>query len=237
MPTFWELLHQIEGGDGKQFSADQEVIKVASGTKRPLMMLPNPLSFAIQTVLRLPPPVAPLPPDEFKKGYRLVLKARTRDELYTGVPVIRGAKQLRQFAPDIVRLQQQEGEEAHIERLKWAMRRKVSFLSPSEWAKAMLKQAKLTIDDQQAAMFTDRLDAAYQFDMEVLKQASARGGQYNPTKHGNDWLDMQQTIYLCDPDIELLTEGRGLFRKVAKSHQRDRVLHLPEFLSQRGLAL
>jgi hypothetical protein len=37
------------------------------------------------------------------------MKARTRKELYEGVPVLRGMKQIRQFAPEVVRQQQEEG--------------------------------------------------------------------------------------------------------------------------------
>lgn len=236
VPTFWELLHQIEGGDGSQFKDDREVIKVASGTKRPLLMLPNPLSFAVETVLKLPRLSIPIQPLRFKQTYDLIMKARSRDELYSGVPVMRGLKQVRQFAPEIVRQQQEAGEQAHIERLKWAMRRKVSFLSADEWATAMLKQAQITLDDQQAAELGSRLDAAYHFDAEVWKIATANSN-HKPEKHGNDWIDMQQTLYLCDPSIHLMTADKPLCKKIAASHQSDRVFYLPDYLKHNGMTL
>jgi hypothetical protein len=93
--TFWEFLQQIEGGNGSHFSDDKEVIKVAAGTTRDLLMLPNPLSHAVETVLKWPRPAVPLPPSVFKQIYALIMKARTRNELYNGVRVVPGLKQVR----------------------------------------------------------------------------------------------------------------------------------------------
>ena len=84
VPTFWELLDKIDGGDGSHFDDDKEVIRVASGKTRRPLMLPNPLSYAVETVLKLPRPSGPIPPRVFKQAYELVMKARTRKELYEG---------------------------------------------------------------------------------------------------------------------------------------------------------
>jgi hypothetical protein len=64
--TLWELLDKVEGGDGSYFRDDKEVLNVAAGT-RPALILPNPLSYAIETVLKLPRPNVPLPPKVFKQ--------------------------------------------------------------------------------------------------------------------------------------------------------------------------
>ena len=237
VPTFWELLDKIDGGDGSHFDADKEVIKVAAGRTRSPMMLPNPLSYAVETVLKLPRPSRPIPPKVFKQAYELVMKARTRKELYEGVPVLRGLKQVRQFDPTVVRQQQDEGEQAHIERLKWAKRTKMEFLPPNEWARAVVKQLGVTLDDPQAAELADRLDAAYHFDVEVWKVVTAQDSSYNAEKHGNDWLDMQQTLYLCDPAIHVVTADKPLCKKIKASHQANRVHYLPDYLVQNGLSL
>ncbi len=237
VPTFWELLHQIDGGDGSHFDDDREVIKVAAGASRPLMMLPNPLSFAVETVLRLPRLSLPIPPEEFKRIYTVIMKAKTRDELYSGVRLVSWSRQVKSFKPEWVRCQQEDGEQGHVERLKWAMRKKMSFLSPNEWARAMMKQAQMPLDDKQAAELGSRLDAAYQFDLQVWKIATAPNSIYNPAKHGNDWTDMQQTMYLCDPAMHVITADKGLCQKIAQSHQSRRVLYLPDYLAQSGLTL
>jgi|ERR1700690_2615008 len=235
--TFWELLQQIEGGDGSHFSDDREVIRVAAGTSRPLLMLPNPLSFALETVLKRPRLAAPIPPHKFEQLYALLMKARTRDQLYFGVPVLRGGRQVRQFDPETVRFHQEAGERLHVERLKRAMRKKIPLPPPEEWARVMVKQVSLSLDDQQAADLGQHLDAAYQFDLQVWRMATAPNSNYNPRKHGNDWTDMQQTMYLCDPAMRLLTADGKLVANVAASHQADRVLYLPDYLGAKGLSL
>ena len=162
------------------------------------------------------------------------MKARTRKELYEGVPVLRGMKQVRQFAPEVVRQQQEEGEQAHIERLKWAKRRKVKFLSPAEWARATVKQVEVTIDDQQAAELADRLDAAYHFDVEVWKVVTAPDSTYNAEKHGNDWLDMQQTLYLCDPPSTLSQQISHSARRSAHPTKRTGSITCPSIWRRMG---
>jgi hypothetical protein len=66
VPTFWELLDKIDGGDGSHFDTDKEVIRVAAGRISRPLMLPTSLSYAVETVLKLPRPSAPLPPRIFK---------------------------------------------------------------------------------------------------------------------------------------------------------------------------
>jgi hypothetical protein len=237
VPTFWELLQQIEGGDGRHFCNDREVIKVAVGKSRRPHMLPNPLSYAVEQVLKLPRPSAPLPPRVFEQTYALIKKARTREELYDGVPVHYGLRQIRQFSSDIVRQQQEEGEQAHVERLRWIKRKKQPLPPPAEWAKAMLKQVQISPDSKQAAEFADRLDACYHFDAEVWKAVIAPNSKYNPENHRNDWIDQQQTMYLCDPSIHLLTADGGLVKKVSASRQSNRVLSLTPYFGAHGLSL
>ena len=120
-------------------------------------MLPNPLSFAVETVLKLPRPAAPIAPQEFKRMYTVIMRAKTRDELYSGIRLVKWNRQVTYFDPDIMRRQQEEGEQAHVERLKWAMRKKVSFLSADGWATAMMEQVQMSLDDKQAAELGRRL--------------------------------------------------------------------------------
>jgi len=236
--TFWELLDKIDGGDGSHFSDDQEVIKVASGATRKPLMLPNPLSFAVEFVLKLPRPTTPLSPQVFRQMYTTVMKAHTRDELYHGVPVITGLPYLRGFDPRIVRDQQEAGEQAHVKRFKWAKRTKVASLSPDAWARAMIKNnVGISLSHQQAALLGSSLDAAYRFDMQVWKVATEPQSSYNPEKHRNDWTDLQQTLYLCDPSIHLMTADRPLCKKVSTSNQANRVHYLPDYLTQNGLSV
>lgn len=218
------------------FGDDKEVIEVAAGTRRPLMMLPNPLSFAVENVLKRPRLTSPISPEEFKKMYRLVVKARSREKLYSGVHLVSGSRQVTSFDPSIVRQQQADGENAHVERLNWMKQIKLPSLSRPEWARTMImNNLRIPLTDEQAAELGYRLDAAHQFDMQIWNAATAPKSQYNPEKHRNDWTDMQQTIYLCDPTIHLMTADRPLCQKVSGSHQADRVLYLPHYLKENDL--
>ena len=73
--------------------------------------------------------------------------------------------------------------------------------------------------------------------MQVWKVATAPNSNYNPEKHGNDWIDMQQTLYLCDPAVHLMTADEPLCKKIVASHQSDRVQYLPDYLDQNGLTI
>ena len=101
----------------------------------------------------------------------------------------------------------------------------------------MMKQVGVTLDDRQAADLANHLDAAYRFDGEVWKVLTVPGSNYNAGKHANDWLDMQQTMYLCDPSIHLITADKPLCKKISASHQANRVHYLPDYLQQNGLSI
>jgi hypothetical protein len=78
VPTFWELLEQFKGDHyGTHFRDDKEVIRVAAGTRRPALMLPHPLAYAIETVLKLKPQQASVNPDELRRLYEVIVKAAT----------------------------------------------------------------------------------------------------------------------------------------------------------------
>lgn len=237
VPTFWELVDKIDGGDGSYFADDKDVIKVAAGTTRPILMLPNPLEYAIETVLKVSRPNLSLSPETLKRLYKVIMKAKTRDELYTGVHLVSGVRQVVVFDPGTVRQQQEDGEQAHVERLKWARRKLIPFPQPSEWATAMMKQVGVVLDSSQSHRMSTALDAAYQFDAHLWKSATVPGGNYNPQKHRNDWSDLQQTLYLCDPSIYLITADRPLCKRVSTSTQAAQVLYLPDYLRKNGLSL
>jgi hypothetical protein len=202
------------------------------------MMLPNPLSYVVETVLKRPRLSEPVPPQTFKRMYQIIMKARTWDELYSGVRLVSGTRQLTCFDFDIVRRQQAECEEAHVLRLKRMKATTLRFSSASEWAQIMLRNnIDISISDDEAVELGNRLDAAYHFEKDTWQAATASKSLYNPKHHGNDWTDMQQTMYLSDPAIYVLTADRRLCRKIAGSRQANRVLYLPEYLKGRGLSL
>jgi hypothetical protein len=230
-------MDRIDGGDGSHFPEDQIVFEVAAGKERHPRFLPMPIAFAIEKVLKLPRPKAALNSEALRKMYEVIMRAKTREELYSGVRMRRGTKELTVFAPDIVRQQQQEGEGAHIRRLRWAQRKKRQLPPADKWANNMVKQLGISINAGQAVTLGQSLDAAYRFDLEIWQLATAPESNYKPEKHRNDWCDLQQTMYLCDPTMFLLTDDGPLVNKIKASHQANRVLHLPKYFKQNGLSL
>src|ERR1035437_5094657 len=51
--TLWELMDRISGGDGSHFLEDQQAFNIAAGRRHP-RMLPMPIAYAIEIVLKLP---------------------------------------------------------------------------------------------------------------------------------------------------------------------------------------
>jgi hypothetical protein len=234
--TLWELMDRISGGDGSHFLEDQQAFNIAAGRRHP-RMLPMPIAYAIETVLKLPRPKAALNPESLLRMYTVITRATSRDELYSGVALVRGAKQLTVFAPDIVRQQQREGEEAHVKRLKWAQCKKVVLPSADKWASDMVKRLGISLDAEQSHRLGESLDAAYRFDMEIWRLATAPKSSYKPENHQNDWCDLQQTMYLCDPSIHLITADNPLCKKICASQQANRVHYLPDYLAMSGLSI
>jgi hypothetical protein len=228
-------MEQIEGGDGTHFNADKEVLRVAAGTYSNPIILPMPIAYAIQTVLNLQRPSIAVGPDELKTLYSVIMRAKSRDELYRGVRPHGAVRQRVGFYPHVVREQLQEGEGAHIKRLRWAKQSGISLPSRGEWTFNLAKQMGLVLQPEQASWLGESLDASYRFDSHIWKLAM--GPNYNFEKHRNDWTDLQQTMYLCDPAIHVMTADKGIVQKVKGSHQADRIIYLPDYVKQNALVL
>jgi hypothetical protein len=63
----------------------------------------------------------------------------------------------------------------------------------------------------------DRLSALWAYEYEhVMNSAGER--EYDPYRHQNDFLDIEQLVYLAHPDMHLLTSDQG-FRRARQSAQ------------------
>ncbi|HEY1502364.1 MAG TPA: hypothetical protein VGF88_22500 [Acidobacteriaceae bacterium] len=63
----------------------------------------------------------------------------------------------------------------------------------------------------------DRLSALWAYEYEHVMN-SAGEQEYDPYRHQNDFLDIEQLVYLAHPDLHLLTSDQG-FRKARESAQ------------------
>ncbi len=57
-------------------------------------------------------------------------------------------------------------------------------------------------------------------------------GNYNFENNRGDWVDWQQTMYLCDPNIRFLTQESAIKRNGADSPQAARILLFDELADQ-----
>jgi hypothetical protein len=231
--TFWELMDRVDLGDGTDFEDNKRVLRIAAGTYSNPIMLPMPIAHAIETILKLPRPEGAVGPHDLKRLYAVIMRAKTRNELYIGVRPRGIVRKRIGFKACVIRQQQEHGEEVHIAGLRRAKRTKVNLCCRDEWAFNLAKRLGLMLDPEQASRLGESLDAAYTLDLYISKLAM--GPNYNFEKHRNDWTDLQQTMYLCDPAIHVMTAEKGMLQKVRGSHQADRVIYLFDYLKQNAL--
>jgi hypothetical protein len=230
--TFWELLDAIDGGDGTHFEKDRELLRIAAGNPRKLLVLPTPVSFAIQHVLKRPAPRTPLRQETYQLIFSVVMKAKDRDQLYSGVRMPGAVNQRKAFDPTVVRKQQSDGELQYMQRLKRGRLQQLPMPSSEQWVSLLAKDLGVTVSQAEARKLATGFDAAYRFYEEVWKMALNLKNTYNVEKHKNDWIDMQQTMHLCDDRLYLITCDRGIITKTKGSPQATRILYLPTYLSQ-----
>jgi len=88
------------------------------------------------------------------------------------------------------------------------------------------------IQERQATLLANRLDAAYQYHKALCDVVTT--GSYNFEKNDGDWRDYQLLFYLCDPTIILVTDDGRLRKRVGESSQRERIPLLRDFLKSLG---
>jgi hypothetical protein len=233
--TFWELMDRVDGGDGTHFEDNKRVLRIAAGTYSNPIMLPMPIAHAIETILKLPRPEGAVGPHDLKRLYAVIMRAKSRNELYIGVRPSGIFRKRIGFKACVVRQQQEEGKEAHIAGLRRAKRTKVNLCARDEWAFNLAKQLGLMLEPEQASRLGKSLDAAYRFDLHISKLAMEPN--YHFERHRNDWTDLQQTMYLCDPALHVMTAKKSIVQKIKRSRQADRVIYLLDYLKQNALVL
>jgi hypothetical protein len=235
--TLWELLDAIRGGDETHFEKDLERLRIAAGNPKHPLVLPTPVPFAIQHVLKRPAPSTFLTPKTYERIFSVVMRAKNWVELCDkGVTMPGAVNQRKKYRPEIVWRQIFEGELQYVRRLE-ARRLSPSKLPPPElWASLLAKDLGVTVSEVEAQQLASGFDAAYRFYEEVWNMV-VKDKNYNVENNKNDWIDMQQTMYLCDEKIFLMTCDNGIITKTKRSSQATRILYLPSYLSQQRIQL
>jgi hypothetical protein len=233
--TFIELLNGVINGRAEYFENDKEKFRVMAGTREIKVLLP-PTSYALKTVLGLHVSSPALRPSEFRRQIGIVLHARTREQLETGVKTPQDWRNSRtRLHAGIHRAKHQEGVAGHNNLMQHVREGSVRFPTPEGFARGLAKNHGYILDDDQTQRFAQALDAVYQHD-KILNQR-VRYDKYNFEKQQGDWIDGGQLIYLSDPALCILTDDKKLRGRVEKSTQKDRLLLLREFLKVRKFPL
>jgi hypothetical protein len=225
--TMIELMRTFKGGSGEFFHEDRKRLGVMAGWTEYPVFLSLPGEFGIKASLGLNAP-ARFGRDEFRRIYKLFLAATSRHRLFeTGVPK---GNRIVKFDPGIIERQHLAGRASHRSWLKDVLSGEYKYPPPDRWAVAFAKVHKLDLSVEQADTLATDLSAFEK----TLFEAAAKNSNYQPDGHDGDWVDGQQLIYLCDPNIHFLTDDKSIKAKCAKSQQCHRVLLLPEFVRSLG---
>jgi hypothetical protein len=89
------------------------------------------------------------------------------------------------------------------------------------------------ISEAQGAKLAQGLTALYSYEKSVFEMADGNQ-RLNTQKRNSDWVDAQQLVYLCVPDMHLLTDDKTLKERASASPQGDRILILPDVMNGLG---
>jgi hypothetical protein len=126
-----------------------------------------------------------------------------------------------------------KGREAHRDRLEGVRRDGLEPPTHEAWAAAQLEALDVDATPENAARVVAVTGAAYHYDR-VLRTL-ARTANYDFGRHGTDWMDVQQLLYLADPSVHLMTNDGELRRRTIGSGQENRIILWSEFVRERGV--
>jgi hypothetical protein len=233
--TFYELLDTLQGGDGTHFESDKSLFRLMVGPGS-VSFLRLPGAFALHKLLRLDAPVTKFGPADFRKCLRVVLHAKSREDLFEGNVRTPGAarRRLAGFQPEVVRREHIDGQRQHREYLEAVRDGRAVLQQQGQWGGDYAAMLGRRITGEQALRFAVGLDAVYTYTRTLCDLVVT--SPYNFDKHRGDWIDLQQLHYLCDPDICLLTDDGDLRKRVERSSQGAQVLDFRDFLVKHGFS-
>jgi hypothetical protein len=228
--TLSEILVGIARGDDAHFESNRGALRILCPFAE-AEFLRMPGHFALERVLHDRRKAEGLEPEDFRKQARITLRAKDKLTLLSGgvlLPEVKTHSHGMDLQHEIGFMQ--AGRKDHIRGLQKLREGKLRRTCAITWAQTFLAQFGKTATVEEASRFTERLDAAWRYQDEVMDLAER--GNYNFAKHGSDWIDAQQVFYLCDPRIHFLTRDGGPKQRTVRSTQHDRVIEYHDVLSR-----
>jgi hypothetical protein len=213
--TVLELLRSVKPGTAAYFSQDQAKFRACRCGDEFARYMELPVDFAMNRILGIPNANR----DESKRYVKAVLKARSQAEFFKG------------FDPHKFERVFNEDASHYSKWLENAKSGKYGFPTPQAWGATYWSNYEgfNAISQEQATKLAEGLTALYSYEKAVFGIADGNES-LNTEKRKSDWVDAQQLVYLCVPDMHLLTDDRKLKERASTSTQSDRILILPDLM-------
>jgi hypothetical protein len=229
--TFKELLIKLANGADDHFNNNKEPLRVLY---RPRLrrFLPYPSVFALRTVLGISD-AARIDDSELNEEvwaeqvYRAVIAAPNKERLKAGIPERLGRKMVT-FDLDHFATREDSSQKEHANLLQGIRDGQITMSDPTQLAAWLLHQHGLTPYTEQCERLATALDAACRFSITTEKMAKDCG--YDFFEHDDDWGDVCQLFYLCDPAMHFLTIDKDFQHRCKGSLQCSRILVYRDFL-------
>ena len=218
--TVFELLRSFKPGTAAYFHQDQAKFRACiCGDDFPRYM-ELPVDFAMRRILGIPNANI----DESRQYVKAILKAGSQAEVF------------KVFNPQKLATVFGEGVSQYAWWLENAKSHQHPFPSPEEWGVrwwSNYEGFKGPISEEQGASLGKGLTALYAYQKATFEKAQA-----NPNlkveKRLGDRVDLQQLVYLLEPDMHFLTDDKDIKIRASASEQSQRILMLSELMTTFG---
>ena len=220
--TVIELLRSPTPETAAFFSNDKKKFHICTCDDRYARYMGLAGDFAMKRILGVSIPGSSNIEAWFKRQVKSILKADTQAEFF------------RTFDHEAHKKRHLEGLALHRQWFTLAKSSQYGFPTPERWGVNWWKDYGVPINEQQGVFLAERLTALYAYQKASFEAADGNRG-LNVEKRDGDWIDAQQLVYLCEPDMHLLTDDSAIRDKAAASEQSRRILILSEFMKDLGI--
>jgi len=181
--TFVELLGALTKSDSAHFEAQQERSRLLAGRGKP-SSLPFAGAFALKKLLGLKSPATKFGPKDFENWFRIVIRAKSREELIEGT-VMHPVDSRKTYRLNPAEISRQTDLAKHKKRLKLLQNSGSPILPDLNGAQVWHVTFGGSLQ-KKAIRFHQGLDAAYEYDKELRRCAAQTA--YNFDRWGLDGL-------------------------------------------------